>query len=161
MEFLDPKQHADRYAKRFPGSPLRPELWKGDAVFATVMMSSPLAWMEMQGLEPQTVDEMSSLIAKWKLERDRMHTGTTFPVGEKPDGFSWTGFVTEAPDGNGGYALLFRECNVSAGFEVDLKPYIEASIVEVIAGNGTAKIYGGKLAVTIPEKLGYLWLKLK
>jgi hypothetical protein len=69
--------------------------------------------------------------------------------------------VTEAPDGNGGYALLFRECNVSAGFEVDLKPYIKASIVEVIAGNGTAKIDGGKLAVNIPEKLGYLWLKLK
>ena len=161
MEFLDPKQHADRYAKRFPGSPLRPVLWKGDAVFATVMVSSPLAWMEMQGLEPQTVDEMSALIAKWKLERSRMHTGTTFPVGEKPDGFSWTGFVTEAPDGNGGYALLFRECNVSAGFEVDLKPYIKASIVEVIAGNGTAKIDGGKLAVNIPEKLGYLWLKLK
>ena len=161
MEFLDPKQHADRYAKRFPGSPLRPELWKGDAVFATVMMSSPLAWMEMQGLEPQTVKEMSSLIARWKLERDRMHTGTTFPVGEKPDGFSWTGFVTEAADGNGGYALLFRECNAVSDFEIDITPYVKASNAEVIAGDGTAKIKGGKLAVTIPEKLGYLWLKLK
>ena len=115
----------------------------------------------MQGLQPQTVKEMSSLIAKWKLERDRMHTGTTFPVGEKPDGFSWTGFVTEAPDGNGGYALLFRECSASADFKIDLKPYAKASAAEVIAGNGTAKIDGGKLAVAIPEKLGYIWLKLK
>ena len=161
MEFLDPKQHADRYAKRFPGSPLRPELWKGDAVFATVMMSSPLAWMEMQGLEPQTVDEMSALIAKWKLERNRMHTGTTFPVGEKPDGFSWTGFVTETADGNGGYALLFRECNESSDFEIDLKPYVKSSAAEILSGNGSAKIDGGKLAVIIPEKLGYIWIKLK
>jgi alpha-galactosidase len=161
MEFLDPKQHADRYAKRFPGSPLRPELWKGDAVFATVMMSSPLAWMEMQGLESQTVKEMSSLIAKWKLERDRIHTGFTYPVGEKPDGFAWTGFLTEAADGNGGYALLFRECNGSDVFEVDLTPYFDARDLEVLSGEGTAKVDGGQLAVCIPNKLGYIWLKLK
>jgi alpha-galactosidase len=161
MEFLDPKQHADRYAKRFPGSPLRPELWSGDAVFATVMLSSPLAWMEMQGLHPQTANEMSSLIAKWKVERDRIHMGMTFPVGEKPDGFSWTGFVSEALDGDGGYVLFFRECNESAAFEMDMLPYFKSSDVEILSGDGEARIKGSKLAVTVPNKLGYLWLKLR
>ena len=161
MEFLDPKQHADRYAKRFPGSPLRPELWRGDAVFATVMMASPLAWMEIQGLQPQTVAEMAPLIAKWKCERDRMLAGITFPVGAKPDGFSWTGFVNDAGDGQGGYVLLFRECAGESVFKLDLLPYVRVSTVETLAGSGTACLDGTDLRVEIPDKLGYIWAKVK
>ena len=160
MEFLDPKQHADRYQQRFPNSPLRPELWTGDAVFATVMVSSPLAWMEMQGLQPQTVKEMSSIIKKWKKERERIHTGVTFPIGEKPDGFSWTGFVTVAADGNGGYALIFRECGKSEKFAMDISPFFEATNVEVLSGNGIARLNGCVIEVTVPTKLGYVWLKV-
>ena len=160
MEFLDPKQHADRYAERFPGSPLRPELWTGDAVFATVMLSSPLAWMEIQGLQPQTVEEMRPLIATWKRERDRMHEGVTFPVGAKPDGFSWTGFVTSAADGKGGYVLLFRECAKESSFTLDLAPYLAGGSVETLSGVGTATLDGTCLRVEIPERLGYLWLKV-
>ena len=160
MEFLDPRQHADRYAERFPGSPLRPELWSGDAVFATVMVASPLAWMEMQGLHRETVAEMSKIIARWKLERDRIHTGDTFPVGSKPDGFSWTGFVTSAPDGKGGYALLFRECADAPSFTLDLSPYISGAAVETLAGDGTARLDKQTLVVEVPKKLGYLWLKI-
>jgi alpha-galactosidase len=161
MEFLDPKQHADRYAKRFPGSPLRPELWSGDAVFATVMLSSPLAWMEMQGLHPQTANEMSSLISKWKLERERIHTGDTFTVGSKPDVFSWTGFVTSPLDGKGGYVLLFRECSDAQYFSINLSPYVMGVVIETLAGGGTAKLEGGVLTVEIPRRLGYLWLKIR
>jgi hypothetical protein len=69
--------------------------------------------------------------------------------------------VTESADGKGGYVLLFRECNALADFEIDLNPYVKASTVEVIAGNGFAKIDNGKLAVTISDKLGYLWLKVR
>ena len=161
MEFLDPNQHADRYAERFPDSPLRPELWRGDAVFATVMVASPLAWMEMQGLKPETVAEMAPVVARWKLERDRMHMGATFPVGEKPDGFSWTGFVTSAADGDGGYALLFRECDEKESFALDLSPYFAASTIETLAGSGSSRLEGQTLHVDIPEKLAYLWVKLK
>jgi alpha-galactosidase len=161
MEFLDPKQHAGLYAERFPGSPLRPELWKGDAVFATVMLSSPLAWMEMQGLHPETVAEMAPVISIWKRERDRMHTGFTYPVGSKPDGFCWSGFATAAADGCGGYVLLFRQCAERKSFGLDLSPYFRAASLEVLSGGGTARLKDGGLQVEIPEKLGYLWLKLK
>ena len=43
----------------------------------------------------------------------------------------------------------------------DLKPYVAASAAEILSGPGAAGIDGGKLAVSIPEKLGYLWLKLR
>lgn len=161
MEFLDPLQHADRYARRFPESPLRPALWKGDAVFATVMLSSPLAWMELQGLRPETVAEMAPFIALWKRERDRLHTGMTYPVGAKPDGFSWTGFVTSAADGDGGYALLFRECSGERTFSLDVSAYLRVTSAERLAGSGSATVAGAELRVEIPEKLGYVWLKLR
>ena len=130
-------------------------------MFATVMVASPLAWMEMQGLHHETVAEMSKIIARWKLERDRIHTGDTFPVGSKPDGFSWTGFVTSALDEKGGYALLFRECADAASFSLDLSPYFKATSVETLAGDGTARLEGGMLLVEIPRRLGYLWLKIR
>jgi hypothetical protein len=31
----------------------------------------------------------------------------------------------------------------------------------VLSGNGTAKIDGTTLEVTVPAKLGYVWIKLK
>jgi hypothetical protein len=124
--------------------------------------------MEMQGLHPETVSEMSSLISKWKKERANLHTGDICPVGAKPDGFSWTGFIIRSANGSGGYALLFRECAEGASFTLDLSPYLAASEVELLAGTGNARITvgtdpsskGQTLFVTIPDKLGYLWLKL-
>ena len=43
----------------------------------------------------------------------------------------------------------------------EMKGCVKVSTAEVIAGKGAAKIDGGKLAVIIPEKLGYIWIKLK
>ena len=43
----------------------------------------------------------------------------------------------------------------------EMKGCVKVSTAEVIAEKGAAKIDGGKLAVIIPEKLGYIWIKLK
>ena len=93
-------------------------------------------------MHPETVAEMSKLSGRWKTERDRIHTGETFPVGAKPDGFSWTGFVTSAQGGNGGYVLLFRECSCEQSFSLDLSPYFTASCVEVLSGDGSGRTVG-------------------
>ena len=161
MEFLDPKQHSDLYAARFPQSPLRPELWTGDAVFATVMLSSPLAWMEMQGLQEDTLAEMRPIISRWKKERDSLYDGVVFPVGSKPDGFSWTGFIVESRCDSVGYALIFRECSSDQSFKIDLAQYRLTGDIEVLAGDGSAKIAQGGLEVSIPKRLGYVWLAFR
>ena len=81
-------------------------------------------------------------------------------VGAKPDGFSWTGFVTSASDGNGGYALLFRECSDEQSFSFDLSQYFSASRVALLSGGGSARLDKQTLVVEVPKKLGYLWLKI-
>ena len=100
------------------------------------------------------------LIARWKRERERLHDCLAVPVGAKPDGVSWTGFVSVGDDC--GYALIFRELNARSGWELDLRPYFQERnlAASVLGGGGTASIDGGILHVDIPARLGYVWLSL-
>ena len=106
--------------------------------------------------------EIASVVKVWKRERDRWYGGVMHPVGDRPDGVSWTGFVSESVDGSGGYVLLFRELNSSADYTLDLSRIFGKGFcakAEVIAGRGEANLTDGRLKVSIPEKLDYIWVR--
>ena len=160
MEVANPDAGAELYA----GDPLAPALWRADTLFASVMLSSPLGWFENSALSARRMDEMRPLIATWKRERTNLHTGWTHPVGARPDGISWTGFVTEGADGESLYVLLFRELNEKTNFTLDLSPHLpkEWHLGEptLLGGRGTSALDGTCLSVDIPDKLDFIWLKL-
>ena len=105
---------------------------------------------------------MRPLVAAWKTERARMHGGAIVPVGGAPDGVAWTGFISAAADGKGGYALLFRELNVKAEYALDLSGLVTgATRATVLGGRGTARVEDGVLTVNVPEKLDFVWMKLE
>ena len=159
MEFNNPDTNHDKYG----GSPLCHGKYRPDALFATVMAASPLAWMELSDVSEKSVAALAPLVKTWKAERARWHGGVIHPVGDRPDGVAWTGFVSEAADGAGGYALLFRELNVSERFTLDLAPIFgdcPLSVEGVIGGRGEAAIEGSRLTATIPETLDFLWVKI-
>ncbi|MGN0852917.1 MAG: hypothetical protein ACI4Q3_06030 [Kiritimatiellia bacterium] len=157
MEVLNPLHGQDQY----PESPLAPRHWRGDALFATVMVASPLGWFEISELAPETLAQMKPLVARWKRERANLHGGFTVPVAAAPDGVAWTGFVTQGADGQGGYALFFREANAASSFVFDLQELLPQAIrAEVIGGRGTAKLEGTALSVDVPLRLDYVWVKL-
>ena len=158
FEFNNPDTNHGNYE----WSPLSHARYRPDALFAIVMAASPLAWMELSDVSERSAAEIASLVKVWKRELDRWYGGTLHPVGARPDGVSWTGFVSEAADGTGGYALLFRELNVSADFTLDLSVMFGNGFragAEIIAGRGTATVDGGRLEVSIPEQLDYLWVR--
>lgn len=161
IEFLNPASHPDLWGD----DPLAPSRWPADALFAIAMTASPLAWMELSGIRPETMAAWKPLVATWKRERVRMHGGTIFPVAGEPDGYAWTGFVSRAADGVGGYVLLFRELNKSASFRLDLGPWMADNTcrsTRVLGGRGTASIAGGRFVdVTVPENLDFIWLKVE
>ena len=158
MEILNPRHGLGTY----PDTPLVPSKWRGDTLFAIVMCCSPLGWFEISELSKETVAEMKPLVARWKEERANLHGGLTLPVGEKPDGFAWTGFLTKGADGKSGYALLFRELNDSADFTLDCRKVLpDVSRAEVIGGRGTASLDQGRLTVTVPGRLDYVWARLR
>jgi len=158
FEFNNP----DTNRANYDWSPLGHGNYRPDALFATVMAASPLAWMELSDVSEKSVAAIAPLVKTWKAERARWHGGVIHPVGNRPDGLSWTGFVSEAADGNGGYALLFRELNDEPSYALDLKPIFgSAEIAEatVIGGRGTASLDGSVLKVGVPEKLDFIWVR--
>ena len=158
MEFNNPDTNHEKYE----GSPLSHGKYCPDALFATVMAASPLAWMELSDVSEKSVAALAPLVKTWKSERARWHGGVIHPVGSRPDGVSWTGFVSEAADGVGGYALLFRELNASPNFVLDLTPILDTTRLatpKTIGGRGTATIADGRLTITVPEKLDFVWVK--
>lgn len=159
MEILNPRRGADLYPA---DDPLAPGRWPEDAIFAISMFSSPLGWFEIQNLSPETVAAWKPLISRWKRERDAVHAGYVYPVGARPDGVSWTGFVAGAKDGRSGCALLFRELSDRRDFTLDLSGMIAAEGLSaaVIGGRGTAVLSGNSLTVSVPEKLDFIWVKL-
>jgi len=157
MEVLNNTRHADKYR----GDLLAPVLYKPDTLFAIAMMASPLGWFEISNLPPEYVAQMRPLVVAWKAERARMHGGAILPVGTAPDGVAWTGFVSAAEDGKGGYALLFRELNAKADCSLDLSGLMEkVTRVTVLSGRGTAKVSDDTLTVNVREKLDFIWVKL-
>lgn len=166
IELLNNTRNTNKYA----GDPLAPALYKPDTLFAVAMMASPLGWFEVSNLPPEYVAQMRPLVATWKRERDRMHGGAIIPVGDAPDGVAWTGFVSVAADGKGGYALLFRELNSRKEYSLALSsdvarapcvPVPGVTRATVLGGRGVARIADGALTVTVPEKLDFIWVKLE
>ena len=157
MEVLNPLRRAENYPD---DDPLAPKRYRADTLFAIAMVSSPLGWFETSGISPETRAEMRPLVATWKRERTRLHTGTVIPVGSRPDGVAWTGFASVAKDGCGS-VLLFRELNDAARYVLPLVGLFgRVSRVETIAGRGTATVVDGDLAVTVPEIRDYLWVRV-
>jgi alpha-galactosidase len=156
MEFLNIARNASKYGD----DPLAPAKWTQDAVFATVMTASPLAWFEVSEMSKCSRDRLRTIVAKWKKERERIHSGVVFPVGSRPDGMSWTGFAVEAADGDGGYAVIFRDGAQSGGWRLDLNGILAAERCSVLSGEGSASLEGSVLSVSVPSRLGYVWVKL-
>ncbi len=160
MELANP----DAGAALYTGDPLAPSLYKMDTLFASVMLSSPLGWFENTALSAARAAELAPIVRTWKAHRAALHTGATFPIGAKPDGVAWTGFVTCTADSAALYVLLFRELNEKATYTLDLTPYLPRSCAlaagETLGGRGTSRLDNALLSVTIPSTLDFLWVRL-
>ncbi len=157
MEFLNNARNADKY----PDDPLAPARYRPDYLFATTMYANPLGWFEISSLPEEYIASVSKLVAVWKRERAKLFAGTIVPIGSAPDGASWTGFASVAPDRQGAYILVFRELNTQADWSTDLPLLAPANYtVTPLAGDGTAELKQGKLMVHIPDAQRYLWVRL-
>ena len=155
MEFLNNFRNANKYK----GSPLAPSTYPPSYLFASVMFSSPLAWFEVSELPEKYSSDVAPLIKTWKQHRTAIHQGSIIPIGNAPDGKSWTGLCSIAPDRKSGYAVIFREVNEqqSAGFEIPLIQSINP--VKVLHGDGKATFKNGNLQVTLPKPRSFIFVQ--
>jgi alpha-galactosidase len=105
FELVNPNLNVQSYREN---DPFAPSLYDMDYLFACVMLSNPLFWMEMQFLSKEHRREIENIFPTWKSLRPFLANADVKPIGNKPSGRSFTGF--EISDGSKvKYLLLFRE----------------------------------------------------
>jgi hypothetical protein len=104
IEFLNKWRNTDKYGKDI----FAPANYSFDYLFAITMAAQPLAWLEADKL-PAEAFGLRKTIEAYKTIQHDFHSGTILPIGNEPDGRSWTGF--QSLKHNAGYLLIFRENN--------------------------------------------------
>lgn len=104
MEFLNVKRNTELYGDDV----LAPAVCGLEYSFAVTMFANPLAWMELTGLDEESVKTLNRLIVPYLKIQGDILSGRVLPIGEEPDGTKWTGFQSVKGDGCG-YLLIIRE----------------------------------------------------
>ncbi|MDR6549960.1 alpha-galactosidase [Paenibacillus qinlingensis] len=104
MEFLNVNRNKEKYAE----DPLAPAACGQVYAFATVAFANPLAWMELNSLEDTQMASLTDFIQALKPYHSDIVAGHVLPIGEEPNGASWTGLQSICGPTHG-YLLIIRE----------------------------------------------------
>lgn len=156
FELLNPDLYCDSYGD---SDPFAPSLYGMDYLFASVMLSNPLFWFELQHLGEKRRGELAPLLSVWKAHRDIISDADVKPIGEMPSGRSFTGFYLSAKSGER-YLLLFRE--VTEEDTGIFKIPCGNAETELLATNcdATVKIDGGFATARLSAPRSYAFIKL-
>ena len=78
---------------------------------AIALMGSPIFFQETHYYTAKARAQIKPVVAVYKKHRNEMYKGFVFPIGEKPDNASWSGFQNYNSKTNTGYLTIFREIN--------------------------------------------------
>lgn len=156
FELVNPELNKEEYA---PADPFAPSLYDMDYLFATVMLSNPLFWMEMQFLPEARRERLKYVMDIWKQHRSVLSKADVKPIGDKPSGRSFTGFYVSR-DNKPEYLLLFRE--VTEESETVIKCPGVYGNTEILASNTnvTVEIKNGCIHAAFSKPRSYAFVKL-
>ena len=133
--------------------------------FAMGVPFIPCFFQSAQYLDPQGQEEMKNFIALYKKHREAIFNCYTFPIGDKPDNQSWSGFQMINEDNkNNNYLLLFRELHntqIQKSIQLKLLSGKTIKITNIETGKSwTQKVPAdGNVNFTIKEPVGYSFMQ--
>ncbi|MBQ9132447.1 MAG: alpha-galactosidase [Clostridia bacterium] len=156
FELINPDLNTESY---HDGDPLAPQFYSMDYLFASVMLSNPLFWMELQYLSEERRRQLEPMMAVWKQHRESLANADVAPIGEKPCGRSHTGFLV-SQNGTPSYLLLFREMTDRSIGKFELP--VSNMQAELLYSNGdvTLSVDGDTLTATYAQPRTYAFIKL-
>ncbi|MFC4778182.1 alpha-galactosidase [Paenibacillus sp. GCM10023252] len=153
-EFLNVSRNVELYE----GDVLAPSACGQEYAFAVTMFANPLAWMEQTGLSEESVALLEQIVPTYRAHQADILSGHVMPIGEEPNGTTWTGFqsvtagaaVTTASSASG-YLLVVKEYTTNSSQSYRLWNLANVTLqLESILGSGTqeqVKVDGGGHAV--------------
>lgn len=133
--------------------------------FAMGVPFVPCFFQSGQFLDEQGQKELKNFINLYKEHRNAIFNCYTFPIGEKPDNQSWSGFqMVNEDDQSSNYILLFRELhNTQDQKLIQLKMLAGKSIKITNIETGDNSVYtvavDGSIPFTIQKAGSYLFLR--
>ena len=144
-QFIPPRKfqfellNNSRNDEKYGDDPLRPATYDITYEFASVMVANPLVWMEMSNLTDKQITSLQKLVSVYRDVRKDFFNAEIYPIGEQPDGCSYTGFQIVVDDKTG-YLLLFKEYGTIGKHMYCLhNPLPKKPRVTLLATNITAK----------------------
>ena len=155
FEVINPALNQEVYASSDEFAPTRYDI---DYLFASVMPSNPLFWMEMQFLTDENTEKLKKMISVFKKYNKVFSEGDVAPIGEIPSGRSFSGFFIR--HGSDEYALVFREAT-----EKDTGVFLipsEKTNAEIICSNADVTVCAdsGVLKAKFAKQRAFVFMKL-
>ncbi len=154
MEFPNPYLFKDNYDS---ADPLAATHYSPDWIFASLLVSSPLIWMEAQNYAQANREILKPLVETWKAHRDALAKADVMPVGGCPDGTVISGFHAKG-DGYG-YFVLLRDVSREDAFTLKL-PAQNGKIETLLASPGvTVENKDGCAEIRFPQQRQYAFCR--
>ena len=155
FEIVNPELNADCYQADDEFAPVHYDI---DYLFASVMLSNPLFWMETQFLSETNRKKLSETVAFWKNYRGVFSRSDIMPIGEMPSGRSFTGFYINGEGER--YALIFREAAEDDTGVFSLPCGGEKAEVLLSNGEVSAELEGRWLKAKFSKRRSYAFIRM-
>jgi hypothetical protein len=155
-EMLNVKKHTELYGD----DPLSPASCGIGYAFACSMAATPLLFMHLSSLDEESMNILEPLIRAYRGVMPEWTGGFIQPIGEIPNGFSWTGFQSRT-DEKSGFLLLLREWNDRETAEIKLCGLKDVTLkLEKVLGSGEQEVVQvnskGEAAFALKDAHGFV-----
>lgn len=158
MELLNTRRNRDKYEDYH----FAPETYSPDYLFATVMVANPLFWMEMTNLaveDAQTLAKISNVYKDYKAE---LFNSRVIPVGECPNGMTFSGYACKNIEDKTYNLILFREATQKDTYSFKLPDSIDGKKLKIVYQNTPANVIisGDSITVKFAEQRSFVWVRV-
>lgn len=138
---------------------LAPITYETDYLFASVMVSNPLLWMEVQNLSDDDKFKIKNIADVWKRHRDELKCTDVIPIGKEPNGSTLTGFLCMGE--TYGYIVALREACEENEFKI--QPQCGVNNIEVLASseNVGVSVENNTVSITFDNMRQYAFCRFE
>ena len=157
MELLNTR----RNTKNYEGVLFAPNTYSPDYLFATVMVANPLFWMEMSNLHDDYAETLAKISTVYKNYKQEIFASRVIPIGEMPNGMTFSGYCCKDKANRVYNLILFREAAESDTFTFELPDDISDLKAEKIYQNADCEYTtsDNKITVNFSSKRTFVWLR--